>query len=82
MSGGLASLVPILFATNGRPAVQTLMNGAVVVEAVLLSFLVALGIVQLALRGLFWLMPTAGRSVRPARFVADRREAVSKSHTA
>jgi hypothetical protein len=42
---------------------ELLMNGAMLVEAVLLSFLVALWLTWLAMRGVFCLMPV---TVRPA----------------
>jgi hypothetical protein len=42
---------------------EILMNGAMLVEAVLLSFLLALWLAWLAMRGVFCLMPV---TVRPA----------------
>lgn len=42
---------------------EPLMNGAVLVEAVLLSFLLALWLTWLAMRGVFCLMPV---TVRPS----------------
>jgi hypothetical protein len=59
---------------------ETFMNAAMVIEATLLSFLLALWMTWLALRGLFRLMPvTAGpvtsRIVQPIRFVANWQQA-------
>ena len=59
---------------------ETFMSGAMVIEGALLSFLLALWMTWLALRGLFLLIPVtcspaAGRIVQPIRFVAKQREA-------
>jgi hypothetical protein len=64
---------------------ETFMNAAMVIEATLLSFLLALWMTWLALRGLFRLMPvTAGpvtsrpvtsHIVQPIRFVANWQQA-------
>ena len=64
---------------------ETFMSGAMVVEGALLSFLLALWMTWLGLRGLFRLMPVtsgpvASRSlispiVQPIRSVANRQEA-------
>jgi len=56
---------------------ETFMNGAMVIEAALLSFLLALWMTWLGLCGLFRLMPVmsspaAGRIVQPIRFVVNR----------
>jgi hypothetical protein len=63
---------------------ETFMNGAVLIEGALLSFLVALWMTWLGLRGLFRLMPAAsspvaGRSlansnIQSIRFIANRQE--------
>ncbi len=58
---------------------DTLMNGAIVIEGALLSFLLALWITWLVLRGLFQLMPATTqpatrRIEQPIRFVANRPE--------
>jgi hypothetical protein len=53
---------------------ETFMSGAMVVEGALLSFLVALWITWLALRGLFRLMPATTRIVQPIRLVANQHE--------
>jgi hypothetical protein len=59
---------------------ETYMSGAVAIEGMLLSFLLALWMTWLALSGLFRLMPVAsspvtGRIVQPIRCVANRQEA-------
>jgi hypothetical protein len=51
---------------------ETFMNGAMVIEGALLSFLVALWMTWLGLRGLFRLMPATSQSVRPVRFAANQ----------
>ena len=51
---------------------ETFMNGAMVVEATLLSILLALWITWLGLRGLFRLMPATRLEAVPIRFVARR----------
>jgi hypothetical protein len=58
---------------------ETFMSGAMVIEVALLSFLLALWMTWLALRGLFRLMPVTSRPLRsrivqPIRFVANMRE--------
>ena len=57
---------------------ETLMNGAMVVEGALLSFLLALWMTWLGLNGLFRLMPAtsrpvAGRVTQPARLAANQQ---------
>jgi hypothetical protein len=59
---------------------ETFMNGAMMIEGALLSFLLALWMTWLGLRGLFWLMPVTSRPVtsrivQPIRFVANRQKA-------
>lgn len=53
---------------------ETFMSGAMVIEVALLSFLLALWMTWLALRGLFRLMPATSRIVQPIRFVTNMRE--------
>jgi hypothetical protein len=54
---------------------ETFMSGAMVIEGALLSFLLALWMTWLALRGLFWLMPATSQIVQPIRFVANQQQA-------
>jgi hypothetical protein len=54
---------------------ETFMNGVMVIEATLLSFLLALWITWMGLRGLFRLIPATIRVVQPIRFVANPRQA-------
>jgi len=60
---------------------ETFMNAAMVIEGGLLSFLLALWMTWLALRGLFRLMPVTTQVIQPIRFVVKgqfanrRREA-------
>ena len=49
---------------------ETFMGGAMVVEAGLLSILLALWMTWMGLRGLFRLMPANPRIIQPVRFVA------------
>jgi hypothetical protein len=58
---------------------ETFMNGAMMIEGAMLSFLLALWMTWIGLRGLFRLMPAtsspaAGRIVQPIRFVANRQQ--------
>jgi hypothetical protein len=53
---------------------ETFMNGAIVIEGTLLSFLVALWMTWLGLRGLFRLMPATSQSVQTIRFAANRQQ--------
>jgi hypothetical protein len=55
---------------------ETFMNAAVVIEAALLSSLLAVWITWLALRGLFELMPATARHARPIRFEAGQRNQI------
>ena len=50
---------------------ETWMNGAVVIEAAMLSFLMALGIASMSLRGLFRLLPATQRNAIPIRSAAE-----------
>jgi len=57
---------------------ETFMNGAMVVEGALLSFLLALWMTWLGLNGLFRLMPATTRPVmrrlaQPVRFLANQQ---------
>jgi hypothetical protein len=56
---------------------DTFMSEAIVLEAALISVLLALLLTSVALRGLFWLMtllsrPFLGRAVQPIRVAADQ----------
>jgi len=51
---------------------ETFMNGAMVIEGALLSFLLALCMTWLGLHGLFRLMPVTAKIVQPIRLVAGR----------
>jgi hypothetical protein len=58
---------------------ENFMNGAMVMEVAMLSFLLALWMTWTGLRGLFRLMPAtsspaAGRIVQPIRSVANRQQ--------
>ena len=57
---------------------ETFMNGATVAEGALLSFLLALWMAWMVLRGLFRLMPatspSAGRTVQRTWFVASQQQ--------
>jgi hypothetical protein len=53
---------------------ETFMNGAMVIEGALLSFLLALCMTWLGLHGLFRLMPVTAKIVQPIRLVADSEE--------
>jgi len=58
---------------------ETFMSGAMVIEGALLSFLLALWMTWMGLRGLFRLMPVtgspnAGRTVQLIRFAVNRQQ--------
>jgi hypothetical protein len=53
-----------------------------VIEGVMLSFLLALWMTWLALRGLFRLMPVTTQVLQPIRFVANRQIANRRRETA
>jgi hypothetical protein len=61
---------------------EALMNGAVLIETTLLSFLVALWVTWIGLRGLFRLMPGTKLEPVPIRFVARRGARASGSSVA
>jgi hypothetical protein len=50
---------------------ENFMNGAMVIEGALLSFLLALCMTWLGLHGLFRLMPVTAKIVQPIRLVAN-----------
>jgi hypothetical protein len=54
---------------------ETFMNGTIVIQAALLSCLLAVWMTWLGLRGLFRLMPVTAQVAKPTRFVADRPQA-------
>jgi len=61
---------------------ESFMNGAMVIEGALLSFLLALCMTWLGLHGLFRLMPVTAKIVQPIRLVADRQVANRQSNAA
>lgn len=61
---------------------ETFMNGAMVIEGALLSFLLALCMTWLGLDGLFRLMPATAKIVQPIQLVVHEREANRQSHAA
>jgi hypothetical protein len=54
---------------------QTLFDGAMLMEAVLVSLLLGLWVTWLGLRGLFRLLPAGRAEVVPVRLVANRNGA-------
>ena len=74
----LAAFVRFIFAKKARAAMESFMSGAMVVQAGLLSVLLAVWITWLGLRGMFWLMPGMSRgsvsqAAGPVRVTADRQ---------
>jgi hypothetical protein len=61
---------------------ESFMNGAVLIQAALLSFLLGLWVTWIGLRGLFRLMPEARLEAAPIRLVARRDAGASRSHAA
>jgi len=61
---------------------DTFMNGAMLVEATLMSILLALWFTWIGLRGLFRLMPGARLEAVPIRFEVRRGQEASGRHTA
>ena len=61
---------------------ETFMDGATLIEATLLSFLLALLITWLGLRGLFRLMPSAGLHAVPIRLAVHRAAETTGRNTA
>jgi hypothetical protein len=79
MPGELAGLVRFLSARKERTAMETFINGAMVIEGGLLSFLLALWRTGAGLRGLFRLLPVTsapavGRVVQPIQLIASRQQ--------
>ena len=61
---------------------ESFMNGTVLIEATLLSFLLGLWVTWIGLRGLFRLMPGARFERAPIRLVTRQDARVSGSHAA
>jgi hypothetical protein len=61
---------------------ETFMDGAMVIEGALFSFLLALCMTWLGLHGLFRLMPATAKIVQPIRLVAGRQDSNRQSHAA
>jgi hypothetical protein len=61
---------------------EAFIGGAMMMETALLSFLLALWISWLGMRGLFRLMPAKSRSAAPIRFAADRQAGSRSRHAA
>ena len=61
---------------------ETFMNGVMVIEAGLLSCLLAVWTTWLALRGLFELLPTANRHAQPIGFKAGPRSQIRAGRAA
>jgi hypothetical protein len=53
---------------------ETFMSGTLVIEGALLSFLLALWMTWMGLRGLFRLMPLTTENSQPIRFVANGQQ--------
>ena len=65
-----------------EPTMETWMSAAVLVEATMLSFLVALWMGWMSLRGLFWMMPGNRLAPAPARLPARQTARIPARHTA
>jgi len=52
---------------------ESLMNGALLIETTLLSFLLALWMTWLGLSGLLRLLPATSHNAAPVKFVANQR---------
>jgi hypothetical protein len=52
---------------------ESFMNGTMLIEATLLSFLLALWMTWLGLNGLFRLLPVMSQSAAPIKFAANQR---------
>ena len=61
---------------------ETFMSGAMVIEGMLLSFLLALWMSWLGLQGLFRLMPATSCNAASIRFFANRQEGNRGRHAA
>lgn len=51
---------------------ESFMGGAILIEATLLSFILALCMTWLGLSGLFRLLPATNRAARPVKLAAHR----------
>jgi hypothetical protein len=71
-------VIALLFRVESEgPAMQTFLSEAIVLDAALISVLLAGWITWIALRGLFWLLSPVSRpilnpSVQPIRVIANR----------
>jgi hypothetical protein len=61
---------------------ENFMSGAMMIEAALFSFLLALWMTWAGLRALFVLMPVANRNVQPVRFSADAQKVFRRRNAA
>ncbi len=61
---------------------ETWMSATVLIEATMLSFLVALWIAWMSLRGLFWMMPGTRLAPAPIRPPARQTGRIPARHTA
>jgi len=61
---------------------ESFMSAMMVIEAALLSSLLAVWMTWMALRGLFELMPTTSRPVPPIRFQAGAQKWIQKRREA
>jgi len=59
---------------------ETWMNGAMVIQAAMLSFLMALWIAWMSLRGLFRMLPATKRNAIPIRSAAQRTPGSMERH--
>ncbi len=61
---------------------ETWMSGAILVEATMLSFLLALWIAWMSLRGLFRMLPATRTNAVPVRSAAQRGTGAMDRHAA
>ena len=61
---------------------RSFMSATFLVEVAFLSFLLALWLTWLGLRGMFRLLPSACRTAAPVRYVANRRLEFKNRHAA
>jgi len=61
---------------------ETFMSGAMVIVAALLSFLLALWMMWMGLRGLFRLIPATARFPQPIHAARNRQEAIRRREAA
>jgi hypothetical protein len=80
ISNGAFPAIPFVEESEGT-AMQTWMGGAMLIEAMMLSFLVALWIAWVSLRGLFWMMPGTGLAPAPIRPPAGQAGRIPARHT-